>query len=377
MADNMGGNRAGRYEVVRNQKGTADAGGRVYYQTYIPADLKWVDESSFVTDELHSRLNAIYREIGRQQGLCFYESDFKGKNMQLYKQELAAVLENKGASIELADIFGFHVKDEISSKLEFYNAMGDNGSFTCMDILMGMVQIQKKAYRFRKHQIWEESSVRRISLREHNPPVPERVIDLMMDLDDYRRKETKADAIVRAALLCYQFLTIMPYEEDNEIWAGILLNRFLREQGYDLNYYIPFTKYLLSQDEDRKNRMKQVRENEDYQGWIWFFLQVVEDALTQTNQTIMQLEQIHKDTLSVISGEKQKTLLKKILDYMEKYPIFIIGDIEKTFDVAYNTAAKAVLMLEKKGIVKEISHKQRYRIYSYDRYLKELLRRIA
>ncbi|MCM1186029.1 MAG: Fic family protein [Lachnoclostridium sp.] len=376
MADNMGGNRAGKYEVVRNRSGMADAGGRLYYQTYIPADLKWVDESPFASDELKNRLNAIYREIGRQQGLGFYEDDFKRKNVQLYKQELVAVLQNKKSFVELSDIFGFRTTNEISGKLEFYGAMGDKDSFTCMDILMGMVEIQKKPYRFRKHQIWEESSVRRISLREHNPPAPERIMDLMMDLDDYRRRETEADMMVRAALLCYQFLTIMPYEEDNEIWASILLNRFLREQGCELGYYIPFAKYFLGQDENRKNLMKQVREEEDYHSWIVFFLQVVEDSLTQTNRTIMQLERIHKDTLSVISGEKQKALLAKILAYMEEYPIFIIGDIEKTFDVAYNTAAKAVLMLEKKGLVKEISHKQRYRIYSYDRYMKELIKRI-
>ena len=54
--------------------------------------------------------------------------------------------------------------------------------------------------------------------------------------------------------------------------------------------------------------------------------------------------------------------------------MFIISDIEKKFEIAYNTAAKMVSILEKHGLVKEISKKQRYRIYCYEKYVEEILK---
>lgn len=378
MSDSMGGNKAGKYEVVRNQKGMSDAGGRLYYQTYIPADLSQVEDVQFQSDKLSGTLNAIYRELGIQQGLCFFEDNFKRKNRLLYKQEWTASLKYKSIAIELTDAFGPRMSETVSAGMNFYDSMeqrkeaASDDTFL-EDILLGTVKMQGHSFRFRKNQIWEESNVRRISLREHNPPAPDRISNLMIQLDNYRRKENGADAMVQAALLSYQFLTILPYQEDNEIWASFMLNLFLQSKGYFLGYYVPFAKQFFKEDEERKQLMKQVREEASYAPWIWFFLKIMEDSIAGTNRLIMRLSQIHKETLDAISGEKQKNLLVKILDFMEDSPVFVIGDIEEKFDVAYNTAAKAVSLLEKKGIVRELSHKQRYRIYCYDKYMRELM----
>lgn len=378
MSDSMGGNKAGKYEVVRNQRGMSDAGSRLYYQTYIPADLNQLEKLPFQSDKLSSALNAIYREIGVQQGLCFFEDNFKRRNRLLYKQELTASLEYQNKKIELADIFGLRMSETVSAGMDFYDGMeqkkeeASDDTFL-EDILLGTAKMQGHFFRFRKNQIWEESNIRRISLREHNPPAPERIADLMIQLDNYRRRDNGIDAMVQAALLSYQFLTILPYEEDNEIWASFLLNFYLQDRGCPLGYYVPFAKQFFTEDENRRQLMKQVREEASYEPWIWFFLKIMEDSIAGTNQLIMRLSQIHKETLDAISGEKQKNLLIKILDFMEDSPVFVIGDIEESFDVAYNTAAKAVSFLEKRGIVREISHKQRYRIYCYDKYMRELL----
>ncbi len=54
--------------------------------------------------------------------------------------------------------------------------------------------------------------------------------------------------------------------------------------------------------------------------------------------------------------------------------VFVIHDIEQEFQIAYNTAAKSVAILEKHDLVKKISNKQRYRVYCYEHYLKEIIK---
>lgn len=52
----------------------------------------------------------------------------------------------------------------------------------------------------------------------------------------------------------------------------------------------------------------------------------------------------------------------------------LVHDIEQEFHTAYNTVAKSVAILERNDLVREISSKQRYRVYCYEQYLKEIMK---
>lgn len=368
-------NEAGRYEMICDERGIVNSDGRFCYRTYIPTPLTLIDYEQFATCELGSRLGFIYKEIGIQQGLAFHESNFSGKNRQFYKQEIIALLENQDNQISLTDIFSCQMPQNIWKYLSFYDCMENGNAPTVKKILFGKVQGKNQKFLFREKQIWEETRVKRVSIRGYNPPAPERVPELMLDLYNYNSSEnSEIDVIIKAGFLCYQFLTIMPYEENNEVWVSILLNSFFREQGIGTDYYVPFARYLLEKQDERKRVMQQVREKCNYDVWIRFFLKILKMSYVRTNQTVMQFEKIEKDAYSVISEEKTKAMLQDVIIFMENNPIFVIGDIEKNFHTAYNTAAKSVGILEKHGLVREMSNKQRYRIYTYEKYIQEILK---
>ncbi|MBD5137046.1 MAG: hypothetical protein HDT39_13995 [Lachnospiraceae bacterium] len=367
-------NNAGEYEIIRNATGVQDVDSRLYYRTYIPASLQQVDGQQLLTDEWKHRLKFIYREIGKMQGLSFYETDFRVKNRQLYKQECISVLESDDIKVQLTDVFCPSLSEDICRKMVLYECVEEHKDCICDIILQGKIKIKHQSVAFRKNQIWENTKFKKVSLLEYNPPTPEQVSGLMRDLEAYWKETIKIDDIIKSGLLAYQFLTIMPYKEDNEIWISILLNFFMRHQGMGSDYYIPFARYFLEQDAERKIAMRQVRESGDYGIWIRFFIHVVEMAVAKTNQAIMRLEQIHKNTLISIQNEKQKSLLQEVSVFIEENPVFVIYDIEQEFQISYNTAAKSVAILEKYDLVKEISNKQRYRVYCYEHYLKEIIK---
>lgn len=373
-AQRMEKNNAGEYEIVRNAVGLKEKGSRLYYRTYIPVSLQQVDMQQFLTDEWGNRQKHFYKEIGRMQGLSFYENNFKTKNIQFCKQESISVLENNETEVQLTDVFSLRLTDDVSAKMGLYECLEEQKDRICNDIFSGNIKIKHENVAFRQNQIWGNTKFKKVSFLEYNPPIPEKVPELMKELEIYWNEEIKEEPVIKAGLFTYQFLTIMPYEEDNEIWISILLNSFFKKQGMGSNYYIPFARYFAEQDAERKLAMRQVRESGDYSKWISFFIHAVEMAVTKTNQAIMQLEQIHKNTLSSIENEKQKSLLQEISAFMEENPVFVIHDIEQEFHTAYNTAAKLVAILEKHDLIKEISNKQRYRVYCYERYIREILR---
>ncbi len=263
-------NNAGAYGMIHNCVEVREADSRLYYCTYIPASLQQVDEQQFLTDEWGHRLKFIYREIGKMQGLGFYETDFKARNRQLYKQESISILENNGIGVQLTDIFSTRLSEDVCRKMDLYEYMEEYKDHICDNILRGKVKLKRQNAVFRKNQIWENEKFKKVSLLEYNPPAPEQVLELMRDLEIYWNKTIKIDPIIKAGLLAYQFLTIMPYEEDNEIWISILLNFFLRQQGMASDYYIPFARYFVEQDVERKTAMRQVRESGNYDIWIRF-----------------------------------------------------------------------------------------------------------
>lgn len=373
-AQRMGKNNAGEYEIIRNAVGLREKDSRLYYRTYIPVSLQQVDMQQFLTDEWGSRLKHFYKEIGRMQGLSFYENNFKTKNIQFCKQESISVLENNEIEIQLTDVFSLRLTDDVSEKMDLYECLEKQKDHICNDIFNGNIKIKHENVTFRQNQIWGDAKFKKISFLEYNPPTPEKVPELMKELEIYWNEEIKEEPVIKAGLFTYQFLTIMPYEEDNEIWISILLNSFFKKQGMGSNYYIPFARYFAEQDAEREIAMRHTRESGDYTIWIRFFIHVVEMAVAKMNQAIMQLEQIHKDTLASIEKEKQKILLQDISAFMEENPIFVIQDIEREFHTAYNTAAKSVAILEKHGVIKEVSNKQRYRVYCYEQYLKEIIK---
>lgn len=371
MADRMEENKAGKYELVKNDAERAKAeSGRLYYQTYLPADLKRV---KIAADNEIMKLKQIYQEIGRLQGLEFFERDLEGKNRKLCIQEVTAMLESEGKKPELTDRFSNQPANEIKEKMQSYLFLNKENSPSVRKILQGRAQAGGKNYEYRKVQVWEEKEVKRVSLRGYNPSAPKYIPELMRGLEEYSARKDLKDPIIHAGLLCYQFLTIMPFEKDNELWAGLLLNCFLREQGIFTDYYVPFGRYLLDREEERKEAMRQVRESGDYGIWTHFFVEMIGRALEKTSRMIMAVEKLYQESVSSILKEKQSGLLQDMILYMEETPVFTVADMEEKFDVAYNTAAKMINILKKHDIVHEISERQRYRIFCYESYVQEIL----
>lgn len=375
MADRMEESKAGKYELVKNDAEKAKAeGGRLYYQTYIPASLKHV---KIAADGEGAELKQIYREIGKMQGFGFFERNLEGKNRKFCMQEVTAMLENEGNKPELPDRFSNQPANEIKEKMNIYSFLNKENSPSVRKILQGRAQAGGKNCEYRNVQIWEDKEVKRVSLREHNPSAPKHIPELMKGLEEYSTRKDLPDPIIHAGLLCYQFLTIMPFEKDNELWASLLINCFLREhlleQDIRTEYYVPFGRYLLDSEEERKEAMRQVRESGDYSIWLHYFVEMTVRALERTNRMIMAVEQLHKESFSSIIKEKQRELLQDIIIYMEETPVFAVADIEEAFDIAYNTAAKMINILKKHDIVREISERQRYRIFCYESYVQEIL----
>jgi Fic family protein len=116
-----------------------------------------------------------------------------------------------------------------------------------------------------------------------------------------------------------------------------------------------------------------VRETGDWEEWISFFLKGVAETAEQAAQTAQRITALFKD-----NDEKIKKLGKvsgsalRLHTYLQKQPVSDTGNAVKGSGLTLPTVIRAFEELEKLGIVRETTGRERKRLYAYVGYL-ELL----
>ena len=129
--------------------------------------------------------------------------------------------------------------------------------------------------------------------------------------------------------------------------------------------------YLKSNRIEYYDRMTEVRKSGNYEQWIAFFLHAVSETAQDAIETIDKLAALHDRSRSSLADEapRARANLETLLTHIEKNPII---DTRKTSDalgLSYNTTARYVDILCRKGILTQTSKSGKARIYSYTDYL--------
>ena len=88
-------------------------------------------------------------------------------------------------------------------------------------------------------------------------------------------------------------------------------------------------------------------------------------------QTVDKLTALHDKSLSLLDdiSNRQRPNVLKVFTYLEANPIIDIQKTAAALTLSYNTVAKAVALLQEKGILKQTDKAGKAKIYSYDEYL--------
>jgi len=119
--------------------------------------------------------------------------------------------------------------------------------------------------------------------------------------------------------------------------------------------------------------LTRVREKGDWEAWIDFFLAGVketsEQALGAARQIITLPDADRKKVESL--GRPAATALR-ILQHAQTNPILSIPMTAEKIGISFPTVTSAVNHLQKLGVLREITGKQRRRLFVYDAYMKIL-----
>ncbi len=177
-------------------------------------------------------------------------------------------------------------------------------------------------------------------------------------------------ALVKAALVHVQFETIHPFLDGNGRLGRLLITFILCVEGLLNKLLLYLSLYFKTHREQYYDYLQSVRETGDWESWIRFFLEGVIETANQavkTSKNIVELFTEDRQKIEALGRPAASALL--VHHYLEKHFVTDIGKIAEHCNITIPTATKSIKHLETLGIVKEITGKERHKIYTYERYL--------
>lgn len=243
-------------------------------------------------------------------------------------------------------------------------------------VLMEGVRGQEKSPgEFRYSQNWIGGQGSTLKNARYIPPSPDDMLDAMSDLEKYINADDDLDALIRAALIHYQFETIHPFLDGNGRVGRLLITLFLMEKRVLSTPALYISYFLKKNRVEYYDRMTEVRTKGNYEQWVKFFLQAIMESAEDATATIDELIALHDANAAKISklGRAAKNVML-VFNYLESNPIIEIRKTSEALGITFNTTSSAVNRLVDAGILVQTSNNSRNRTFAYEAYL-DILRK--
>lgn len=242
-------------------------------------------------------------------------------------------------------------------------------------LMEGVRGQEKNPGEFRSSQNWIGAAGSTLRTARYIPPNPSDMLEAMSELEQYINSEDSLNVLIQAALLHYQFETIHPFLDGNGRIGRLLITLFLIEKNVLKTPALYISYYLKQNRIEYYDRMSEVRNKDNYEQWVKFFLRAIYSSAEDASQTIEKLSGLRDRNTEKIQklGRASATALK-VFHYLEQNPIIDTSKTAQDLGISFSTTSGAIRRLKEQGILVQTNNANRNRVFSYEEYL-NLLRK--
>ncbi|MCY4053382.1 MAG: Fic family protein [Hyphomicrobiales bacterium] len=208
------------------------------------------------------------------------------------------------------------------------------------------------------------------------PPPPDRVLDLMSDLELFIHADTpEIPSLIKAGMIHVQFETIHPFLDGNGRLGRLLITFLLCAQGILKQPILYLSLYLKTHRQQYYDLLQRVREQGSWEDWLEFFLDGIIETSSQASeaaQEILNLFEVDKNRIDRLG--RPATSAFRVHQLFQQKPLIGIPDVARELGISIPTVAKSVQHLEDLGIVREFTGRQYNRRFIYSEYMNILSR---
>jgi len=361
--------------------------GGEYYTAYLPKPLP--PEPPINMQQIYSLLDKASVAVGRLDGLSVVLPDTELFLYMYVRKEALLSSQIEGTQSSFSDLLiyenngtpGVPIDDvaEVSS----YVASMNYGLERLNDLPLSLRLIReiheilmrnsrgstKQPGEFRTTQNWIGGS--RPGNAVFVPPPPEYLMECLDNLEKFIHDENIAmPTLIKAALIHVQFETIHPFLDGNGRLGRLLITFLLCAAGLLKKPLLYLSLFFKNRRDEYYSHLQNVREKGEWEEWIKFFLEGVvltSEQATETARRIIAL--FDSDRKKIETSDKSSTSVLVIHKYMQSHPVVSTTKLKDACDLTLPTVLRSLGILESMGIVKEITGRERHRIYIYKDYI--------
>src|SRR3989339_353505 len=206
-------------------------------------------------------------------------------------------------------------------------------------------------------------------------PPPHHVLsDCLGALEKFLHDDpVKTSVLEKAALIHVQFETIHPFLDGNGRVGRLLIALLLHWQGALNQPLLYLSLYFKKNRQVYYDLLQSVRSDGDWEAWLSFFFEGVRETANQAVATAKCLLSLYeKDKQRIASQGRVAASVLQVHHYFQGAPLSSPNIIVKTLKLSSATVNKALDYLQETQILREVTGRQRDRLFSYHRYLKIL-----
>ncbi len=205
------------------------------------------------------------------------------------------------------------------------------------------------------------------------PPPPDIVLAAMSELEQWIYTEDPLPPLVRAGLAHVQFETIHPFLDGNGRIGRLLIALLVEHWGLLPSPLLYLSVSFKRRRDEYYRLLSAVRNDGDWEGWTAFFLDCVREAADDGVTTAQRMfALLNRDRQALLMHQRVTLPAVRLFDQLPTHPIVTLARAMDLLTTTKPTASKAIDALQQAKILREVTGRQRDRVYAYHGYL-ELL----
>jgi Fic family protein len=203
------------------------------------------------------------------------------------------------------------------------------------------------------------------------PPPPELIAECAGSLELFlHATDDGLPTLVRAALSHVQFETIHPFLDGNGRVGRLLITFLLCQANVLREPLLYLSLYFKERRDEYYGLLDTVRRDGDWEAWLAFFF----DGVTQTARSAVETAQRLIELFAVDRAAIQKKGRKagsalRVHDALQRRPLTPLREAAARTQLTFPAADAGMQVLVDLGIAREVTGKQRNRIFAYAKYL--------
>lgn len=204
-------------------------------------------------------------------------------------------------------------------------------------------------------------------------PAPSNEIDgLMNHLENFIHTKSELPALVRFALIHYQFEAIHPFSDGNGRIGRLLISLLLSSERI-LDQPLLYLSAFFERNRDRYyTALRRVSTHGAWNDWILYFLEAVRSQSIEAIDAAGRLLGLRDTYHKRLHTARSSALIHKLIDDLFVYPAMSVPRAAKLLGVTWRAAQLNIEKLVQAKILREITGQKRNRIY----FAEEIVRSI-